>query len=74
MLADSWRHFDGGGAGLARLRRDGHDDYLRAVLALLRGEDHDHRALLRSIVAANGGLVGPEVDVGDYVSRPGDRP
>lgn len=74
MVPHRGRYFYGGAAVPGLLGGEGHDEKLSAVRALLRREDDDDRPLFRSLIASLCGFAGPEIDVGEYVSRLGDRP
>jgi hypothetical protein len=68
------RHFDSIG-GLARwLSGDRCDEEFDTLRSLLRREDHHDRSFLRPFVASSLCLPSPEIDVGENVSRLGNRP
>ena len=74
MLAHASGNFHGDAALTRRFRGDRRNDDLGAVIALLDGENNNDGPLLRALVPALGGFVGPEVNVGENVSRLRDRP
>jgi hypothetical protein len=74
MIPYPLRHLDRGIAAAWRAGGDGHDQELSAVLALLDSHDDNDRAVLYALVASLFGFAMPEIDIGEDVSRPGDRP
>jgi len=74
MLPHPYRHFDGGVPLAGWAGGDRYDEQLGAVFSFLDGHHDYDRPVLASLLVAVLGLAMPEVDVGQDVSRPRDRP